>query len=446
MSAQPSLPSPESTLPSSPPRSMHYAWVMAGVTFLVLLGASGFRSAPGILIVPLQEAFGWDRATISLAVSINLILFGFMGPFAAAMMDRWGIRRVVTVALIAIATGSFLTTFMTAPWQLYLLWGVVVGLGTGSMATVLAATVATRWFVARRGVVMGLLTAASATGQLIFLPGLAWLATHRGWQSVSIAVSLATLAVVPLVLIFARNRPADLGLRPYGATGAEPPAPPRRNPIAAAFGTLRMAVRSRDFWLLASTFFICGATTNGLIGTHLIPAAHDHGMSEVTAANLLALIGIFDIIGTTASGWLTDRFDPRRLLFLYYGLRGLSLMALPWAFGSPRFGLIAFIVFYGLDWVATVPPTVALAGRSFGVEQAALVYGWVFAAHQLGAATAAFLAGVIRTNTGDYVLAFTGAGWLGLLAAFLVLGIGRGGRRRLVRRDVAPVASSGAAD
>ncbi|MGC4107417.1 MAG: MFS transporter [Thermomicrobiales bacterium] len=424
------------------PARLHYAWVMAGVTFLVLLGASGFRSAPGILIVPLQDAFGWDRATISLAVSINLILFGFMGPFAAAMMDRWGIRRVVTAALLTIATGAYLTIYITQPWQLYLLWGVVVGLGTGSMATVLAATVATRWFVARRGMVIGILTAASATGQLIFLPGLAWLATHHGWRSVSIAVALATLAVVPLVLIFARSRPADLGLRPYGATGAEPPAPPRRNPIATAFGALRMAIHSRDFWLLAGTFFICGATTNGLIGTHLIPAAHDHGMSEVTAANLLALIGIFDIIGTTASGWLTDRFDPRRLLFFYYGLRGLSLMVLPWAFGAPRFGLIAFIVFYGLDWVATVPPTIALASRSFGVDQAALVYGWIFAAHQVGAATAAFLAGVIRTSTGDYFLAFTGAGWLGLLAAFLVLGISRGSRRPHTRGIPAPAHGS----
>ena len=440
-SIEPPAPAPKAGRPS-----LHYAWIMAGVTFLVLLGASGFRSAPGILIVPLQEAFGWDRATISLAVSINLLLFGFMGPFAAAMMDRWGIRRVVTVALIAIATGSFLTTFMTAPWQLYVLWGVVVGLGTGSMATVLAATVATRWFVARRGMVMGILTAASATGQLIFLPGLAWLVTHHGWQSVSIAISLATLAVVPVVVLFARNRPADLGIRPYGATGEEPPAPPRRNPIVVAFATLRMAVQSRDFWLLAGTFFICGATTNGLIGTHLIPAAHDHGISEVAAANLLALIGIFDVVGTTASGWLTDRFDPRRLLFIYYGLRGLSLMALPWAFGSPQFGLIAFIVFYGLDWVATVPPTVALAGRSFGVEQAALVFGWVFAAHQLGAAAAAYLAGALRTNTGDYVLAFTGAGWLGLLAALLSLGIGRGSRRRRPTGSLAPAIRSGAAD
>lgn len=412
------------------PRNLHYAWVMAALTFVVLLAASGFRSAPGVLIVPLQEAFGWDRATISLAVSTNLILFGFMGPFAAAMMERFGIRRVLIGALVTISIGAFMTIFMTQPWQLYLLWGVAVGLGTGSMATVLAATVANRWFVARRGLVIGLLTAASATGQLAFLPGLAWLASHHGWKAVSITVALATLAVIPLVLVFARNRPEDLGLLRYGATGTEESAPTRRNPIAAAFGALGTAVGSRNFWLLAASFFICGATTNGLIGTHFIPAGVDHGMTEIAAANLLALIGIFDIIGTTASGWLTDRFDPRRLLFMYYGLRGLSLILLPFVFDLPQYALIAFVVFYGLDWVATVPPTIALATQSFGIGIAALVYGWIFAAHQLGAAFAAYLAGVLRTGQGDYVLAFTSAGYLSLGAAGLVLAINRGTPRK----------------
>ncbi|HEU0165932.1 MAG TPA: MFS transporter [Thermomicrobiales bacterium] len=431
-----------SPVPARQPR-FHYAWVMAAMTFLVLLGASGFRSAPSILIVPLQDAFGWSRATISLAVSINLILFGFMGPFAAASMERFGLRRVVTAALITVATGSALTIFMNAPWQLYLLWGVLVGLGTGSMATVLAATVANRWFVKRRGLVMGALTAASATGQLIFLPGLAWLVANHGWKSVSIAVAATTLAVIPLVLIFGRNRPADIGLRPYGATETDLPVPPRVNPIGAAFASLRIAVTSRDFWLLAGSFFICGATTNGLIGTHLIPAGVDHGLSEVAAANLLAFIGIFDIIGTTVSGWLTDRYDARRLLFAYYGFRGLSLMVLPWAFGSPHAGLILFIVFYGLDWVATVPPTVALTAKSFGVGQAPLIFGWIFAAHQVGASVAAYVAGVVRTEFGDYFLAFTSAGWLCFVAAALVLRIGRPSRRTLRdrRRDASPVSS-----
>lgn len=407
---------------------LHYAWIMAGMTFLVLLGASGFRSAPGILIVPLQEDFGWSRSTISLAVSINLLLYGFMGPFAAAMMERWGIRRVVTGALITVASGAALTTQMTSPWQLYLLWGVLVGLGTGSMATVLAATVANRWFVAQRGLVMGVLTAAGATGQLIFLPLLAWLADRYGWQSVSIAVATATLTVIPLVLAFARNRPADLGLNRYGATGDEPPPPVRANPVAAAFGALRSSLRSRDFWLLAGSFFICGATTTGLIGTHLIPASVDHGMTEVAAANLLALIGIFDIIGTTVSGWLTDRYDARQLLFAYYGLRGASLALLPWMFDAPKFSLIAFIVFYGLDWVATVPPTVSLTAKSLGAARAPLIFGWIFAAHQVGAAFAAYTAGALREIFGDYFIAFTSAAFLSGTASLLVLGIGRSSR------------------
>jgi sugar phosphate permease len=394
---------------------------MAIVTFIVLLGASGFRSAPGVLIVPLQDAFGWDRATISLAVSINLLLFGFMGPFAAALMERFGIRRVVTFALASIASGAFLTLFMTEPWHLYLFWGVMVGLGAGCMATVLAATVAVRWFAARRGLVTGALTAASATGQLAFLPIIAWMASTYGWKAVSIGVAVMCASVIPLVIIFMRNRPADLGLRRYGATVDDVPPGPRVNPIGAAYTSLKMASRSGDFWILATTFFVCGATTNGLIGTHLIPAGHDHGMSTVAAANLLALIGIFDIIGTIASGWLTDRFDPRKLLFAYYGLRGLSLLGLTYVLGSVNFGLVAFIVFYGLDWVATVPPTIALCTQIFGGRQGPLIYGWVFSAHQVGAAVVAYLAGVTRTITGDYAMAFNFAGALAIIAALLIL-------------------------
>lgn len=418
-------------LPSPSPRPasrLHYAWVMFIVTFLVLLGASGFRSAPGVLIVPLQDAFGWDRATISLAVSINLLLFGFMGPFAAALMERFGIRVVVTAALASIATGAALTLVMTEPWHLYLSWGVLVGLGAGCMATVLAATVAVRWFSARRGLVTGALTAASATGQLAFLPLIGWLADRYGWQAVSITVALMCAAVIPLVVIFMRNRPADLGLQRYGATDDDVPPGPRKNPIGAAYTSLKVASRSGDFWILAATFFVCGATTNGLIGTHLIPAGHDHGMSTVAAANLLAIIGIFDIIGTIGSGWLTDRFDPRKLLFVYYGLRGLSLLGLTYVLGSVNFGLIAFIVFYGLDWVATVPPTIALCTQAFGMTQGPLVYGWVFTAHQVGAASIAFLAGYTRTVTGDYGLAFNIAGAMAILAALLILQLNPGDR------------------
>ena len=406
-------------------RRIHYAWVVAAVTFVALMGAAGFRATPSVLIVPLQNEFGWNRAIISVAVSINLILFGLTGPFAAALMDRFGLRIVTVGALITVSAGALLTTVMNAPWQLYLLWGLVVGLGTGCMASVLAATVANRWFVQRRGLVLGALTAAGATGQLIFLPGLGWLAQSAGWRFAAIAVALAALAVVPVVALFLRNRPADLGLRAFGAAEADTVPTNTGSPIANAFRGLRVGVRSRDFWLLGGSFFICGASTNGLIGTHLIPASMDHGMAEVTAASLLAVIGVFDVIGTLASGYLTDRFDSRWLLFFYYGLRGLSLLFLPYVFGSPLFALILFIVFYGLDWVATVPPTVQIARRVFGAQNFAIVYGWIFAAHQMGAATIAFAAGAVRTFFGDYQLAFMSSGLLCLVAAGLVLRIAR---------------------
>src|SRR5258707_2312459 len=370
-------------------RRIHYAWVIAAVTFITLMGAAGFRATPSVLIVPLQHEFGWNRAVISVAVSINLILFGLTGPFAAALMDRFGLRAVPVGALITVAPGGLLTTLMNSPWQLYLLWGVVVGLGTGSMASVLAATVASRWFVQRRGLVVGALTAAGATGQLIFLPALAWLAVNVGWRASALLVAGAALIGVPLVIVLMRDRPADIGLRAYGATEADEPAPPLRNPVRAALGGLAMGARNRNFWLLAGSFFICGASTNGLIGTHLIPASIDHGMPEVTAASLLAFIGVFDVAGTMISGWLTDRLDSRWLLFWYYGLRGLSLLFLPYAFGMQYFGLFLFIVFYGLDWVATVPPTVALTADTFGRRNLGVVYWWVFAPHQLGASASA---------------------------------------------------------
>ena len=391
------------------------------MTFITLLAASGIRSTPAVLMVPLEAEFGWSRATISLAVSINLVLFGFVGPFAAAMMDRWGIRPVVAGALLLIAAGAALTTLMTVPWQLYLLWGIVVGLGAGTMATVFAATVANRWFVRRRGLVVGLLTAASATGQLIFLPFLGWLAQERGWRYVSLTVAICTLAVVPLVLSSCATGQRTSGREPTAPAKTTRRRQPRGNPVAIAFRGLAMASGNRNFWLLAATFFICGASTNGLIGTHLIPASVDHGMAEVAAASLLAVIGIFDVAGTTISGVLTDRVDSRKLLFAYYGLRGLSLLYLPLVLGSPSFGLILFIVFYGLDWVATVPPTVAIASQTFGRAAGPVVYGWVFTSHQLGAAVAASAAGVIRTVTGGYELAFIGSGLLCLLAAGLCL-------------------------
>ncbi|MCU1594199.1 MAG: Permease, MFS-type [Frankiales bacterium] len=401
----------------------HRAWGVAAVTFVALVGAAGFRATPGVLIVPLQDEYGWSRSTISLAVSVNLLLFGVTAPFAAALMERFGIRRVVAVALTVVATGSALTTQMTQSWQLVACWGVLVGLGTGSMALVFGATVANRWFVKRRGLVLGILTAGSATGQLVFLPLLANLVDHHGWRSASWTVSIAALAVVPFVLILLRERPSDLGLLPYGATEElAPPAAPG-SPAKAAIGALRMASRTGAFWLLAGGFAICGATTNGLIGTHFIPAAHDHGLPSTTAASLLALVGVFDIIGTIGSGWLTDRVDSRKLLWWYYALRGLSLFALPSLFASSLHPhMLVFVLFYGLDWVATVPPTVTLCRELYG-DQGTLVFGWVFASHQIGAGVAATVAGIIRTSLGTYDLAWYGAGSLCLIAAALSLGV-----------------------
>jgi MFS family permease len=420
---------------------VHYAWIVFGVTFFTLLAAAGIRSTPGVLIVPLEQEFGWSRAAISLAVGINLLLFGLCGPFAAALMARFGVRRVLVCSLLLIATGVGLTTVMRAPWQMDVLWGVVVGIGTGSMAGVLAATVANRWFLARRGLVTGILTAATATGQLVFLPVLASLAVGQGWRWATATVALATLAAVPVVALVMRDDPARVGLRPYGAP--EGYVAPERigNPFAAAVSGLRAGLRSVDFWLLAGSFFICGATTNGLIGTHLIPASIDHGIPEVTAASMLALIGVFDVIGTTASGWLTDRMDSRWLLFWYYGLRGLSLLLLPFALSSTYLVLLLFIVFYGLDWVATVPPTIALSSEKFGRERGAIVFGWIFAAHQFGASFAAFTAGALRTWLGDYQVTFITAGLLCLVASGLVIRIGRGARGRSRALPLAPEAA-----
>jgi sugar phosphate permease len=415
---------------------MHYGWIVAAVTFVTLLVAAGVRATPSVLIVPLEHEFGWSRETISFAVAVNIFLYGMIGPFAAAIMERFGIRRTMCTALVVIATGVALTPLMREPWQLILLWGVVVGSGTGVTAMVLGATIVTRWFTERRGVVMGVLTASTATGQLVFLPLLASLAERFGWRSVSLTVAGAAALLLPIVALAMRDRPADVGLAPYGEEGGpRPTVPVTGNPFLNALRALRTGLKSRDFWLLAGSFFICGASTNGLIGTHLIPACIDHGIPEVTGASLLAVMGIFDFIGTTASGWLSDRWNNNRLLAWYYGLRGLSLMFLPFAFDLSFMGLSVFAVFYGLDWIATVPPTVRLTTRCFGKDNVGLMYGWIAAAHQLGAASAAFVAGAIRTNLGDYLAAFMIAGGLCLIASMMVLFIGRPARGH---RELAP--------
>ena len=415
----------QTAVPAPPTRRIHPAWWAAAATFLALLGAAAFRSTPSVMIEPLRAEFGWSIGTISVALSVNLALFGITAPFAAALMERFGVRRVVTVALLMVAAGSGLTVFMTASWQLVLLWGVIVGLGTGSMAMALVATVVGRWFVARRGLVSGVLTAASATGQLIFLPTISRVVAADGWRAASLTISACALAVVPVVLFCLRERPADVGALPYGGTPADVVEPLRSGAARLAVGTLVRAARVPTFWLLAGGFFVCGATTTGLVQQHFMPAAHDHGMPVTTAAGLLALVGVFDLVGTIGSGWLTDRADPRILLGAYYGLRGLSLALLVPLFGADlNASMLAFVIFYGLDWVATVPPTLALTRDAFGAA-APVVFGWIFAAHQLGASAAALAAGLVRDALGSYDAAWYGGAALCAVGAVLSLSIRR---------------------
>jgi len=395
---------------------------------VTLIGAAGFRAVPSVLIDPLHEEFGWSRGTISAAVSINLVLYGLIAPFAAALMDRLGMRRVVAGALLLVAAGSALTVFMTASWQLLLCWGVLVGVGTGAMAMSFVATVTARWFVRHRGLVSGILTAAGATGQLVFLPLVATLATDHGWRLPALVVAGAALAVVPVVVLLLRDHPADVGLTAYGAPQGTPVARPPVLPGSSALRavrTLRDAASTRTFWLLAGGFAICGASTNGLVGTHFVSAAHDHGMPHTTAASLLALVGLFDIAGTVLSGWLTDRIDSRLLLGGYYTLRGASLLILPSLFApDTEPSMWVFVVFYGLDWIATVPPTVALCRARFG-DAGPVVFGWVFASHQVGAAFAAVGAGTIRDVQGSYDLAWYLAGGLCVAAALMSMAVPR---------------------
>ena len=412
-------------------RRVHYAWMIAGVTFLTMLVTAGAVGAPGVLILPLQKEFGWQNAEISSALGVRFLLFGLMAPFAAALINRFGMRRIALSALLLIAGGLLLSLAMTRVWQLVLLWGVVIGLGTGLTALVLGVTVATRWFSTRRGLVTGLLTASSATGQLLFLPLLASVSERLGWRP-AVAMVCGALALAAFaVLAFMRDRPADVGQQPFGQAAGDDAANVAATipaPITP-WHALREASRTGVFWVLFGTFFICGASTNGLIQTHFIPLCADFGLPAVGAASVLAAMGMFDIVGTIGSGWLSDRYDSRWLLFWYYGLRGLSLMYLPFS-DFTFYGLSLFALFYGLDWIATVPPTVKLTVARFGRERANLVFGWIFAGHQLGAATAAFGAGVSRTALLSYLPAFFAAGALCLIAAVLILTLGDRSERK----------------
>jgi len=421
---------------------LHYAWVIVGLTFVVVVVTAGVRAAPGVLIVPLENEFHWSRATISLAAGVNLMCYGLIGPFAAAVMDRFGVRRTMSLALAATAVAVALSPTMHETWQLILLWGVAVGLSTGFIGAYLAAFIAARWFRTREGLVVGILTAANAAGQLIFLPTMAAIVSTAGWRVMSLAVAASVIVFVPTLALWMRERPEDIGLAPYGDTRGPrlgPQASLPGNPVMVAFRALREGARTRDFWLIAGGYFVCGASTNGLIGTHLIPACVDHGLTEIAGAGLLAATGVFALIGGTISGWLSDRWDNRFLLFWYYGLRGLSLMYLPFALDMSFYGLSLFSVFYGLDWIASAPPTVRLLSRVVGVERTGIMVAWITALHMVGGAGAAYLGGVLRISYGSYLEAFMISGLLSVGAALAVLFIGAGRKGR--EPVVAPAAA-----
>lgn len=405
---------------------MHRAWLVAAAGFVALLAAAAIRATFGILMEPLMTEFGWSHGAISTAASINLLVFGLSAPFAAALTERVGLTRVVVAALGLIALSAVALTQATQLWQLYVVWGLVAGAATGAVAPVLAATVAGRWFVARRGLVVGLLTAANSTGQLIFLPLMAHITEHGDWRWTMAVVGGAALLALVCVVALLRDRPSDLGLAPYGGEAEAAPAPGRR---LAATTVLRRVRRDPVFLALAGSFFICGATTVGLIAVHLIPAAHDHGIPAGQAAGLMAAMGVLDIAGTTGSGWLTDRYPARRLLLFYYVGRGISLLILPAALAAQGPTLKAFTVFYGLDWIATVPPTVALVTQRFGREVGIVAFGWIFAAHQIGGGFAAWAAGLIRDGSGTYDGVFVASGLLCFTAALMLAAV-RTPRRR----------------
>jgi len=405
---------------------LYYGWLVVLITFVTLLISAGIRSMPSILMLPFEQEFGWNRSGISGVISVGIFLYGLVGPFSAAMLEKFGIRRVLVISIAVLAASLAVTPLMTALWQFQILWGLVTGLGTGMMANVLGVTVANHWFVQRKGLVVGLLTASAATGQLLFLPMLAKITVSAGWRYAVYSTVAALIVLLVVVAIWMRNHPYDVGRAPYGAEELVKPEPFRGNLFIAPLLALRSALGSKTFWLLAGTFFFCGFSTNGLIGTHLIPACGDYGIPEVMAAGLLALMGLFDLFGTTMSGWLSDRFDSRWLLFWYYGLRGLSLLFLPYALDSSPAALLVFSVFYGLDWIATVPPTVKLATKEFGKEKAGMIFGWVVVAHQLGASAAAYGAGVMREWLGSYTVPFVTAGFVCLFAALMAIRIAKG--------------------
>ncbi len=393
-----------------------YAWVVVGITALVLLVTAGARSAPGAWLIEMERDTGWSRGALSFATSLGLILFGLGGPISGLLMAKFGVRTITALSIVLTALAMWLSSYVQSQLELNLFFGLLSGIGTGLVASVLGATIANRWFLEQRGLVTGIFGASTSAGQLVFYPLLTTLAVSVGWRSSALILAAIVIAVLVPVLFLMRGDPSEVGQRPVGATSDTPMTPPK-----ADLGIMSKALRHQDFWLLAITFYICGATSNGLIGQHLIPHAVDHGMAQPVAAGVVALLGAFNFVGTIASGWLTDRYDPRKLLLCYYGFRGISLLFLPYM--HDIVGLSVFAVLFGLDYIATVPPTVMLVAKTFGRHNVGIVYGWVFAAHQMGAAMAAWIGGVARDNFGDYALAFIVAGIIAIIGGFLALGI-----------------------
>jgi MFS family permease len=415
-------------------RTLFYGWIVVAVAAAVVLVTAGVRSAPGAFLLSMTDEPGWSTAAVSFAAAVGLVVFGLAGPLSGWLMGRIGVRNVVLLSLTVTAVALTATSLVREIWQLTLVFGLLSGLGTGLVASVLGPTVATRWFIRDRGLVTGILGASTSTGQLIFFPLLTTLAVVAGWRLGALVLAALCLLLLVPVLRWVRNDPADIGVRPLGAVDGEvahvPPPEPR---------VMRRAVRTADFWFLAGTFFVCGATSNGLVGQHFIPHAVDHGFTPVAASGALAVMGFFNFIGTIASGWLTDRWDPRKLLLCYYSFRGVSLFLLPFVHDTLTIG--AFAVLFGLDYIATVPPTVALVADRFGSRNVGIVYGWVFAAHMVGAAIAAWVAGIVRDSVGDYAAAFVAAGWIAIIAGFAAMFIGRPSRSSNATSPTEPAAA-----
>ena len=411
-----------------PPISLpfYYGWFVISLCFLTTLTSAGVRSSPSVLIHPLEAEFGWSRTLIASAVSMNLLLFGVAAPISGWLIDRLGPRKVMLGSLSLLIVGVSGTMMMTQFWQFFLVWGVIVGLGAGGVGSVLTATVGNRWFVAKRGLALGILGSASSTGQIIFLPLFMAMITYAGWRLGSMALIVVALILLPLIFLFMRDDPSEVGLEPYGAGDpkamAQGGAPSLRGMSAKnATITAKEVITHPTFWLLAGSFFVCGGTANGLIGTHLIPHEIEIGIPQIAAASLLGIMGGLNMVGTIFSGWMIDKVQPQRWLALVYALRGCSLLILP--FVHDFTGLVFFAIVYGLDWFATVPPSMAITADTFGRQNVGKVYGWIFMSHQIGAAIMASTAGVIRTWMGDYQFAFLSGGVIAMIAAGLALQI-----------------------